>query len=129
MHPILVVDDDRSSTLMLRFLLEGEGHTVTTTDSGVSALEHLEQNEYDLILLDVAMPDMDGLDLCRRMRATSRVPILLLSVRSDVADKVLGLRAGADDYLAKPFDVDELLARARALLRRSSGTETKMRAR
>ena len=129
MHPILVVDDDRNSTLMLRFLLEGEGHTVTTTDSGVSALEHLEQNEYDLILLDVAMPYMDGLDLCRRMRATSRVPILLLSVRSDVADKVLGLRAGADDYVTKPFDPDELLARARVLLRRSSGTETKMRTR
>ena len=81
------------------------------------------------MLLDVVLQDMDGLDLCRRIRATSRVPILFLTVRSDVADKVLGLRAGADDYLAKPFDVDELLARARALLRRSSGTETKMRAR
>jgi two-component system OmpR family response regulator len=104
MQHILVVDDDAMYTTMLRIILEAEGYTVTTIESGQRALEVLEQNEYDLILLDVMMPDLDG---------------LFLSVRSDVADKVLGLRAGADDYLAKPFDPDELLARIRALLRPS----------
>ncbi len=79
---------------MLRFLLEGERYTITITESAERALESLEQNEYDLILLDVVMPDMDGLDLCRRIRATSDVPIMFLSMRSDVTDKVLGLRAG-----------------------------------
>ena len=119
MQHILVVDDDRGYTKLLRVLLEGAGYTVTTIESAVTALESIDQNEYDLVLLDIVMPDMDGLDLCRRIRATSRVTILFLTVRSDVADKMLGLRAGADDYLAKPFDPNELLARIRALLRRS----------
>ena len=94
MRHILVVDDDRPYTTMLRFLLEGDGYAVTTIESAERALESLAQNEYHLILLDVVMPDMDGLDLCRRIRATSDVPIMFLSVRSDVADKVLGMRAG-----------------------------------
>ena len=119
MQHILVVGDDHGYTKLLRVILEGEGYTVTTIEGGEKALEALDQNEYDLVLLDVVLPDMDGLDLCRRIRATSQVPILFLSVRSDVADKMLGLRAGADDYLAKPFDPDELLARIRALLRRA----------
>ena len=120
MQHILVVDDDAMYTTMLRIILEAEGFTVTTIESGQRALEVLEQNEYDLILLDVMMPDLDGLDLCRRIRATSHVPIIFVSVRSDVSDKVLGLRAGADDYLSKPFDADELLARLWSLLRRTS---------
>jgi DNA-binding response OmpR family regulator len=128
MPHILVVDDDRSSTTMLRFLLEGDGYTVTTAESAERALESLDHTTYDLLLLDVVMPDMDGLDLCRRIRATSQVPILFLSVRSDISDKLLGLRAGADDYLAKPFDPDELLARIRALLRPSEQAETKTHA-
>ncbi len=128
MQHILIVDDDRSYTTMLRVLLEGDGYTVTTIESAVRALEFLDHNEYDLVLLDVVLQDMDGLDLCRRIRATSRVPILFLTVRSDVADRMLGLRAGADDYLTKPFEPNELLARIRALLRHSGRTETKMRA-
>ncbi len=119
MPHILVVDDDSMYTTMLRIILEGEGYTVTMIESAVRALESLDFDEYDLILLDVVMPDMDGLELCRRIRATSRVPILFVTVRSDMSDRVLGLRAGADDYLAKPFEPDELLARIRALLRRS----------
>jgi len=119
MQHILVVDDDAMYTTMLRIILEAEGYTVTTIESGQRALEVLEQNEYDLILLDVMMPDLDGLDLCRRIRATSHVPIIFVTVRSDVSERKLGLQAGADDYLAKPFDPDELLARIRALLRPS----------
>ena len=128
MQHILVVDDDPMYTTMLRIILEGEGYTVTMIESAVRALESLDFNEYDLILLDVVMPDMDGLELCRRIRATSRVPILFVTVRSDISDKLLGLQAGADDYLAKPFDPDELLARIRALLRPSDQTETKTHA-
>ena len=128
MQHILVVNDDPSYTTMLRVLLEGEGYTVTTTRSAVWALESLNHNDYNLVVLDVVLPDMDGLELCRRMRATSHDPILVLAMRSDVADKMLGLRAGADDYLTKLFDLDELLARIRALLRRSGRPETKMRA-
>ena len=125
---ILLVDDDHTSTKMLRFLLEGEGYTVTTTKSAVWALQSLAHNDYDLVVLDIVMADMDGLELCRRIRATSDVPIVFLAMRSDVAEKLLGLRAGADAYLTKLVDLDELLARIRALLRCDSKTETKTHA-
>ena len=117
---VLIVGDDPISTLILQRLLQGQGYKVTMATLDLSALEPLDQNAYDLILLDIMMPEMSGLDLCRRIRETSDVPIIFLSVRSDVADKVLGLRAGADDYLSKPFDADELLARLWSLLRRTS---------
>ncbi len=120
MQHILVVDDDPIYTKMLRFLLEDEGYAVTTLESAKSVLESLDLNEYDLILLSIGMPEMDGLDLCRRIRVTSQVPIIFLSVRSDVADRVLGLKTGVNDYLTKPFDPDELLARIWALLRRTA---------
>ena len=128
MQHILVVDDEPMYTTMLRIILEGDGYTVTTAESAERALESLDHNTYDLLVLDVVMPDMDGLELCRRIRATSRVPILFVTVRSDMSDRVLGLRAGADDYLAKPFDPQELLARIRALLRPSDQAETKTHA-
>ncbi len=121
MQHILVVDDDPINTKLLRFLLEGEGYTVTTAESAERALDSLDHNEYDLILLDVVMPEMDGLELCRRIRATSQIPILFLSVRNDVSDKLLGLRMGGDGYVTKPFAPDEVLARIEALLRRASG--------
>jgi DNA-binding response OmpR family regulator len=113
---ILLVDDDHTSTKMLRFLLEGEGYTVTTTKSAVWALQSLAHNDYNLVVLDIVMADMDGLELCRRIRATSDVPVVFLAMRSDVANKMLGLHAGADAYLTKLVDLDELLARIRALL-------------
>ncbi len=121
MQHILVVDDDPINAKLLRFLLEGEGYTVTTAKSAERALEYLDHNEYDLILLDVVMPEMDGLELCRRIRATSQIPILFLSVRNDASDKLLGLRTGGDGYITKPFAPDEVLARIAALLRRASG--------
>ena len=114
---------------MLRFLLEGDGYTVTTIESAERALESLAHTTYDLVLLDVVMPQMDRLPLCQQIRAPRRVPILFLTVRSDISEKKLGLQAGADDYLAKPFDPQELLARIRALLRHSdSKAETKTHA-
>ena len=86
MQHILVVDDNPMYTTMLRIILEGDGYTVTTAESAERALEALAHTTYDLLLLDVVMPDMDGLELCRRIRATSRVPILFVTVRSDISD-------------------------------------------
>ena len=128
MQHILVVDDDRIYTKMLRFLLADEGYAVTTIEAATRVLESLDHNEHDLILLSIGMPELDGLDLVRRIRAASQVPIIFLSVRSDVADRVLRLKTGVDDYLTKPFDPDELLARIRALLRPSEQAETKTHA-
>ncbi len=125
---VLVVDDDRNYTTILRSLLEGEGYTVTTAASARTALDYLEHTDYDIILLDVVMPEMSGLDLCRLIRETSRVPILFVTVCSAVADKVRGLRAGADGYITKPFDPDEVLARIRVQLRRSAWAKPEVHA-
>ena len=120
MQHILVVDDDVSNAKLLKFVLEDEGYQVTTTASATKALEYLEQNQYDLIVLDIVMPEMNGLELCRRVRTRSDIPILFLSALSETTDKVSGLKSGADDYLTKPYDPNELLARTWALLRRSA---------
>ncbi len=120
MQHILVVDDDVSNAKLLRFVLEDEGYKVTTTASPTQALEYLEQNQYDLIVLDIVMPEMNGLELCRRIRTQSNTPILFLSGLNQTTDKVTGLKIGADDYLTKPYDANEVLARTWALLRRSA---------
>ena len=117
---VLVVGDDPISTIMLQRLFQGKGYTATTATLAPSALEPLDHTAYDLILLDIMMSEMSGLDLCRQIRDTSEVPIIFLSVRSDVADKVLGLHAGADDYITKPYNSDEVLARIQAVLRRTA---------
>ena len=119
MHDILVVDDDATNTKLLSFLLRDEGYAVTAVHSAQEALARLEDSVYDLICLDVMMPGMDGLELCQRIRTTATTPILFLSARGAVADKVAGLKAGGDDYLTKPFDPSELLARTWAALRRT----------
>ena len=117
---ILVVDDDVPTRKMLRFVLEQiGGHAVAEAD-GVRAAEHtLARERFELLLLDVMMPDGDGLELCRRIRRGSNVPIIMLSAKAAIPDRVWGLKIGADDYLAKPFDPSELLARIDALARRS----------
>jgi two-component system response regulator MprA len=118
---VLVVDDDAPIRRMLRRTLAAEGYEVETAADGGGALAAVERSVPDLLVLDVAMPGVDGLDVCRRVRrAGLGLPILLLTARDAVADRVLGLDAGADDYLVKPFAAEELLARARALLRRGS---------
>jgi DNA-binding response OmpR family regulator len=116
---VLVVGDDPISTTMLQRLFQGKGYTATMATLALSALEPLDHNPCDLILLDIMMSEMNGLDLCRRIREMSDIPIILLSVRSDVADKVRGLGAGADDYITKPYHPDEVLARIQAVLRRT----------
>jgi len=115
---ILVVDDDRKITGALRRGLTYEGYTVGVANGGAEALSMVRDLHPHLVVLDIMMPGIDGLDVCRILRRTENVPILMLTARDDVADRVLGLDSGADDYLVKPFAYEELLARIRALLRR-----------
>jgi two-component system, OmpR family, response regulator MprA len=115
---VLVVDDDEKITSFLRRALAYEGYQVDVAGSGATALTQALTAPPDLVVLDVMMPGLDGLEVCRRLRAGGDVPVLMLTARDEVADRVQGLDAGADDYLAKPFALEELLARLRALLRR-----------
>jgi two-component system response regulator MprA len=126
---VLVVDDDVSLRRAVSRTLQLEGYEVEVAEDGLRALEFFDdENETpDVVLLDVLMPNLDGLRACRMIRAKSRVPILMLTARSAVDDRVEGLEAGADDYLAKPFAVVELIARVRALLRRTSSDEEVLR--
>jgi two-component system response regulator MprA len=118
---ILVVDDDRAVREALERALGLEGYDVELAADGAEALASVERHEPDAIVLDVLMPGVDGLEVCRVLRkAQSRVPILMLTVRDDLGDRIEGLDAGADDYLGKPFELEELLARVRALLRRTA---------
>ena len=116
---ILLADDDRAIRESLERALELEGYTVIPVSDGIEALAAARSAQPDVIVLDVMMPGVDGLGVCRALRSIGmRTPILMLTARVEVTDRVAGLDAGADDYLAKPFDLDELLARLRALLRR-----------
>jgi two-component system response regulator MprA len=126
---VLVVDDDLSLRRALSRTLELEGYDVELAEDGLRAVEFFDDESAapDVVLLDVLMPNLDGLAACRLIRAKSRVPILMLTARSAVDDRVEGLEAGADDYLAKPFAVVELIARVRALLRRTNSDEDVLR--
>jgi len=118
---ILVVDDDRAVREALRRALTLAGYEVELAESGEEALERLVQAEPEAVVLDVGLPGIDGVEVCRRIRrAGSRVPVLILTARDAVSDRIDGLDAGADDYMVKPFDVGELQARLRALLRRAN---------
>ena len=118
---ILVVDDERLLVKGIKFNLENDGYEVLTGSSGVDALEIAQSEHVDLIILDLMMPQMDGLEACRRIREFSDVPVIMLTAKADDMDKLLGFEHGADDYLTKPFNILELKARVRALLRRSGG--------
>lgn len=118
---ILIVDDEEEISNLLRYNLEKEGYIVRTAAGGLEALETACQSPPDLVILDIMLPEMSGLDVCRHLRSfkqTALVPILMLSARKEELDKVLGLEMGADDYVAKPFSIREIIARVRALLRR-----------
>ncbi len=116
---ILIVDDDRPSLKMTAFLLKEEGYTVFTADNGQEALRQIDDKAPDLLILDVMMPGMDGWEVTRHLRRSTNLPILILSAKGETSDRVFGLDLGADDYLAKPFEPSELLARVRAVLRRA----------
>jgi two-component system, OmpR family, KDP operon response regulator KdpE len=117
---ILVVDDEPQIARVLRTGLKTHGYDVRVAADGVSAMETFEDWRPDLVVTDLAMPNLDGLELCRRLRAISQLPIIVLSVRGEEKNKVEALDAGADDYVTKPFGMDELLARVRAHLRRAT---------
>jgi two-component system KDP operon response regulator KdpE len=120
---ILVVDDEAQITRVLKTTLSSKGYGVRTAADGEEALYQMKSWQPDLLITDLRMPNMDGLELCRRVRMESRIPILVLSVKGEEAIKVQALDAGADDYITKPFSVNELLARVRAALRRASAPE------
>ena len=120
---ILVVDDDQEIRTHLAGYLERNGLRVTTLPDGRELLSTLEERPVDLLVLDLMLPGVDGLTLCREVRAASRVPILILSARAEDVDRIVGLEMGADDYLPKPFHPRELLARIRAILGRTGGSD------
>ncbi|MBM4444768.1 MAG: response regulator transcription factor [Chloroflexi bacterium] len=120
---ILVVDDDPEIVSFLKRGLTFEGYTVDTAGDGAEALAKIREREPDLVILDVMMPGIDGIEVAKRLRKASAIPILMLTAKGTVADRVAGLDSGADDYLVKPFAFDELLARMRSLLRRSQPVE------
>jgi DNA-binding response OmpR family regulator len=119
---ILLVDDEESIQKLLTYPLERDGYRVVQARDGEEALERFASERPDLVLLDLALPKVDGLEVCRRLRAQSAVPILMLTARDDEIDKVLGLEIGADDYITKPFSIRELRSRIRAAMRRASLT-------
>ncbi len=118
---ILVVDDDANICELLRLYLTKEGYQVTTAGDGEEGLEKFNQIKPDMVLLDVMMPRMDGLEVCRRIRKAGNTPVMMLTAKGETFDKVLGLELGADDYVVKPFDAKEVVARVKAVLRRTQG--------
>jgi DNA-binding response OmpR family regulator len=117
---ILLVDDEQAVQQPLSFALERDGHRVVQARDGEEALEQFAKEHVDLVVLDIMLPKLDGLEVCRRLRAASSVPIIMLTARDDELDKVLGLELGADDYITKPFSIREFRSRVRAQLRRAS---------
>jgi DNA-binding response OmpR family regulator len=120
---ILIVDDDRNICELLRLYIEKEGYATAIANDGAQAVAMFEQEKPALILLDIMLPKMDGWQVCREIRKTSDVPIIMLTAKGEVFDKILGLELGADDYVVKPFEAKEVVARIRAVLRRVGGSD------
>ena len=129
---ILIVDDDPRLRELVRIALERAGFATLTAADGRAALIHASRETPDLIVLDIGLPEMDGLEVCRRIRASSEIPILFLTARDDEIDRIIGMEMGADDYVTKPFSPRELVARVRAILKRAGRApleETRVRGR
>lgn len=121
---IMVVDDEKNICELLRLYLEKEDFDVTICNNGSDAISLIRQNQPSLVLLDIMMPVIDGWEVCRQVREFSKVPIIMLTAKGETFDKVMGLDLGADDYIVKPFDTKEVVARVKAVLRRSSTADT-----
>ena len=126
---VLIVEDDRNIAELLQLYLEKEGYAVITAEDGGKGLEKFRTIKPDLVLLDVMMPVMDGWAVCKAIRAESQVPIIMLTAKGETDDKVSGLKSGADDYITKPFEMKEVLARIEAVLRRVNGTPVEKKSR
>ena len=126
---VLIVEDDRNIAELLQLYLEKEGYAVITAEDGGKGLEKFRTIKPDLVLLDVMMPVMDGWAVCKAIRAESQVPIIMLTAKGETDDKVAGLKQGADDYITKPFEMKEVLARIEAVLRRTTGVSTEKKSR
>ena len=118
MYKILLIEDEDNIASFVKMELNYEGYSVEVCEDGVQSLEKALQEDYDLILLDLMLPKLNGMEVCRRLRKVKNTPIIMLTARDSVMDKVSGLQTGADDYISKPFAIEELLARIEALLRR-----------
>ena len=125
MPKILVVDDERVMVKGIKFNLENEGYQVDTGSDGEEAVDKARTGQFDLIILDLMMPKIDGLQACMKIREFSNVPVIMLTAKGEDTDKIIGFECGADDYITKPFNILELKARVRALLRRSGAAEQK----
>ena len=124
MSKLLIADDNKQITSILSEYAKNEGYEVDVTYDGSSALENFKKNKYDAILLDVMMPMMDGFEVCREIRITSNVPVIMITARGEDFERIMGLDIGADDYIVKPFSPGEVMARIRAILRRMSPSDT-----
>lgn len=122
---LLIIEDEKDIVKLLKYNLEKEGYTVTAAHDGETGLALARQEKPDLIILDLMLPKLDGLQICRMLRAESQVSILMLTAKKEEVDRILGLELGADDYMTKPFSVRELAARVKTILRRSKPTESK----
>ncbi len=121
MPEILIIEDERPIAELLKYSLEREGYAVRMAHTGADGLAAIEAQIPDLILLDLMLPDMDGLSICRQVTAERKVPIIIVSAKNDQVDKIIGLEYGADDYITKPFDIREVLLRMQSVLRRGKG--------
>ncbi len=127
MTKILIVDDEELLVKGLKRSLEAEGFETDAAYNGAQALEKILNEHYDLLILDLMLPEIDGLEICRRIRQVSQVPIIMVTAKGEDVDKIIGLELGADDYLAKPFNTRELIARIKAVLRRNNGRDSDTR--
>ncbi|MGX1983872.1 DNA-binding response OmpR family regulator [Thermolongibacillus altinsuensis] len=126
MYTILLVDDEKRMLDLLELYLSPKGYHCVKCESGLAAIQYLENNEADLVLLDIMMPELDGWETCKRIREFSNIPIIMVTARDQTSDIVKGLNIGADDYITKPFDESELIARIEAVLRRSVGKHSRI---
>ncbi len=126
---VLIAEDDHNIAELLQLYLEKEGYQVSVAHDGGQCLDKFHEAQPDLVLLDIMMPVLDGWEVCKQIRAEAQTPIIMLTAKSEVANKVQGLKAGADDYITKPFEMREVLARIEAVLRRSNGVATEKKAR
>ena len=122
-YKILIVDDDENICELLRLYLEKDGFETVVANDGLTAVKYAEKYNPDLILLDIMLPELDGWQVCREIRKTSETPIIMLTAKGETFDKILGLELGADDYVCKPFDTKEVIARIKAVLRRSNDND------